>query len=404
MHQQVNYTLDLQCHSEGVFWRGLVPLLLFAGSESNAAAADLALAALMAHYPSWIIIQSSSSIKCHHNDECEASSFELTTNVRNNHIAVLENDHCLTIQIINTSSSLQSLIASKNRTNDTSNTNTNNHIIPPDVITLTIHPPNPSNINYYSRTPSTRPTNTYTLQLLQYEKHQIQLTSLSAYLSTLGGGYFLTHQTSTAYKLAYRQYIVANRRGDMDMGWRCRINMGYCCFYTGGCLEYGKKIVWNVLNEVMCILRRDDESDIEHGDVCNNNKNNNNIIHDDENILQNSSTNGSPSNNLAYSTPMHKIRNNNNEKYNQTINKHETTANYCNNNNNLIIIKNMCLSALWFAEKLQEANTSKTKQHGNNFGRSDGSSSSSTSGGISSTHDDYKRIRVVSDRSKKVVW
>eukprot|EP00956_Cyclotella_meneghiniana_P034679 scaffold107436_cov39-Cyclotella_meneghiniana.AAC.3 len=400
MQQQVNYTLDLQCHSEGVFWRGLVPLLLFTeeSSESNAAAAaaDLALAALMAHYQSCITIRSSSSIKCHR-DEVEASSFELTSHIlRNNHIAVLEDDHCLTIQIINTSS-LQSLIASNYRTNDT-NAN-NKHIIPP-VIILTIHPPDPSN-NYYSRTPSTRPTNTYTLQLLQYEKHQIQLTSLSAYLSTLGGGYFLTHQTSTAYNMAYRQYIVANRRGDMDMGWRCRINMGYCCFYTGGCLEYGKKIVWNVLNEVMCILRRDDESDIEHGDVCNNNKNNNNIIHDDENILQNSSTNGSPSN-LAYSSPLHKITNNNNEKkYNQTMNNHETTANYCNNNNNLIIIKNMCLSALWFAEKLQEANTSKTERHGNNFEGLGGSSS--TSGGISSTHDDYKRIRVVRDRSKKVV-
>ena len=46
---------------------------------------------------------------------------------------------------------------------------------------------------------------------------------------------------------------------------------------------------------------------------------------------------------------------------------------------NLKIIKNMCLSALWFAGRIKEA---KLNEHG-----------------VHPTHDDFKRIRVVADRS-----
>lgn len=361
-NMQVN-TLNLRCHSEGVFWRGLIPILLFAESNSSDNAADLALAALIGHYKCCII----RSVSYHHDrDDAvidEASEFdgelkepmEEATAVRNR-IVVLEDSHCLSIQIINVMLPLPE---------KTINSTAKNHHRT-TLILITIHPPDPS--THYSRTPATRPTNTFTLRLLQYEKHHIQLTSLSAYLSTLGGGYFLTHQLSTAYALAYRQCIVAQRRGDVDMEWRCRINMGYCCFYAAGRLEKGREVVRAVLTEVLQRLRRE------------NNENNVNGVgdHVDNDIIDNGALLQNSTKNVTYSGLAYSLHDetNYNKLYNQTAIENKTAD--CN----LTVVKNMCLSALWFADRLQEAEWK--EQHNNRR--------------FSSTHDDYKRIRIVHDR------
>lgn len=108
--------------------------------------------------------------------------------------------------------------------------------------------------------------------------------------------------------------------------------MGYCCFYAGK-LKKGRGIVQDVLHEVVEKLNENDDSTSHSIDA----------------------------NTLSDSTLQM------NDYRKRTM---------CN----LTIIKNMCLSALWFADRVREAKLSE-EENG------------------SVTHDDYKRIRVVRDRS-----
>ena len=155
------------------------------------------------------------------------------------------------------------------------------------------------------------------------------------------------------------------------MEWRCRINMGYCCFYAAGRLEKGREVVRAVLTEVLQSLRRENNENNVNGvgDHVNND------IIDERTILQNSTKKNGTYSGLAYS--LH-VETNDNELYNQKAVENKTNVN-CN----LTVVKNMCLSALWFADRLQEAEWK--EQHNNRR--------------FSSTHDDYKRIRIVHDRS-----
>lgn len=319
--------MNLLCHSEGVLWRGILPLLTGGASgditkesgvdDSNGwRRAILALAILVGYYEQ--IVSSFDDINLMKKGQFmkRTSQSILQTGIADKK---LEFHHIFNWLVINF------------HENDFSTSNS--HLV------ITIYPPNPVyNNSQYSRDPSTRPTNTFTQRLITYENSQIRLQSVSAYLSTLGGGYFLCHHLSTALLLAKRQCTVAKLRGDQDMIWRCRINMGYCWFYAGK-FKRGRRVVRSVLSETLTLLRSED----------------------DEANPQTASTNN----------PI--------ETSSLTITNDRKKTKMCN----ISIIRNMSLSALWFADRLEEA---KLKEDENE----------------SCTHDDYKRIRVVKDRSSVV--
>ena len=121
------------------------------------------------------------------------------------------------------------------------------------------HPSNNSTIlfiiphyttQYYSRTSASRPTNIFALGLISYEKVFIQLTSISAYISTLGGGAFMCKYLSTAVSLARQQRVISLLRGDYELSLKCRINEGYCYIHAGK-FKKGRRVIRKVLKEVL---------------------------------------------------------------------------------------------------------------------------------------------------------
>ena len=103
---------------------------------------------------------------------------------------------------------------------------------------------------YYSRTSASRPTNIFAIGLISYEKVFIQLTSISAYISTLGGGAFMCKYLSTAVALARQQCTISLLRGDYELSLKCRINEGYCYIHAGK-FKRGTRVIRRVLRDVI---------------------------------------------------------------------------------------------------------------------------------------------------------
>lgn len=70
-------------------------------------------------------------------------------------------------------------------------------------------------------------------RLIQFEHMWLQGKTLSAWYATLGGGYFLCRQLSTAALLARRQRHVAEWMSDWAMADRCTLNEAYNYLYAG---------------------------------------------------------------------------------------------------------------------------------------------------------------------------
>mmetsp|Transcript_46857 Transcript_46857/g.98368 ORF Transcript_46857/g.98368 Transcript_46857/m.98368 type:complete len:453 (+) Transcript_46857:1-1359(+) len=380
--------LVLQCHSEGACWNGLVPLLMGvseptkqqtkkANNQLGNCASDKIIhengshdrmkpnnerkhsvthshirkrgskscSILMSHFQHHI--QRVSIITDAHanaNAEEEGSSPKSNTCHGDNKAAV-EKD------IIHTTTSSRDWLIQQHYSSRSPPKNEHANI--PTILLLL--PPNPlhCNFEYYSRNPSTAPNSTFALRLIYLENTLIRLTSLSAYISTLGGGFFLCRYLSTAISLARRQCQIALLRGDSDMAMKCRINEGYCYIHAGKCNK-GKKVIRRVLNDVTELQAR---RGLEH-----------------ENGLL-----------------------------------HHTTEKELSE---LTVIRNMCLSALRFANLVKEAGSSLkedvveeqrvSSQIGTSDGQQGGETPASNNGLtkkiISTTHDDFQRIRIVQDR------
>jgi len=239
----------------------------------------------------------------------------------------------------------------------------------PTIIVLL--PPNPQqqqqqrNPQHYSRIPSSSPLSPVALSLIHHENTYIRLTSLSAYISTLGGGFFLCRYLSTAISLARQQCCLAMLRGDVDMALKCRINMGYCYIHNGK-LNRGKKVIRSVLKDVTELLR------VERGSGLESESEN------EEELF------------LCH-TPERELSEN-------------------------TIIRNMCLSALRFADQIRDAGLQSASGGGGSGDRGRSLLQSDTLGemqnypdgttmdgggvgkSISTTHDDFQRIRIVQDR------
>ena len=70
-------------------------------------------------------------------------------------------------------------------------------------------------------------------RLIVYEHIWLQLQTLSAWYATLGGGYFLCRQLSTAVRLARQQRQVAEWMGDAATADRCTLNEAYNYIHSG---------------------------------------------------------------------------------------------------------------------------------------------------------------------------
>lgn len=215
--------LVIQCHSEGAFWRGLVPLLMMGNPEHRSTAMSKAALKVLIHHFSSHITKGDVVINA---DNCNwmISSAKTTIISNNNIISGQHHDDDLSV-----------------------------FILPPNSI---------YNRFSYSRSPSNSPTNFFAGRLIYFENKMIRLTSLQALISTLGGGFFLCRYLSVAVSMARQQCKIALLRGDEEMAFKCRINEGYCHIHSGK-LNRGKKIIKAVLFDVASRQKRLDGIDLD---------------------------------------------------------------------------------------------------------------------------------------------
>ena len=80
---------------------------------------------------------------------------------------------------------------------------------------------------------STRIQYTFSGLLIHYEHLWLTLQSLSAWIATLGGGYFLCRHLTTAVRLARQQRALALWMCDYDTADRCTINEAFNYIHSG---------------------------------------------------------------------------------------------------------------------------------------------------------------------------
>ena len=73
-------------------------------------------------------------------------------------------------------------------------------------------------------------------RLLRLERAGAAAITANAYVSTLGGGYFMCKQLDSARAMARLQERLALRVGDGDLAGRCRVNLAYSEMQAG---EFG---------------------------------------------------------------------------------------------------------------------------------------------------------------------
>lgn len=336
--------LLLQSHSEGVMWRALFPLLTSSELNkcSNPNMTDLTRQSKRSSYN---LSSRTTSIMWNHYRH-NSRHFSLCFSQRGN-IPSNGDFHQLHHNLYGSwaikSTSLQYTAVPREKKNDAEE----NSSYP--LLFVFVFPPNPLHqLITYSRNSQASPISQMTKRLIHLENNLIRLTSISAYISTLGGGFFLCRYLSTALTLAKQQCRIAYMRGDEAMAWKCRINEGYCYIY-GGKLNRAKRVIRNVYLE-----------------VC-------------EKLRQNNSGRKS------FEDPI----------YLQGVRVEL---------DELTIIKNMCKSAFWFANKVIEAGL---RDHGDvaisvGMGVQNQSDvfvrEADTTQLLSATNDDYQRIRIVRDR------
>ena len=84
-----------------------------------------------------------------------------------------------------------------------------------------------------SPSPSLRPEWLWSSRLAVLENRLLVLRSLSAFIATLGGGFFLCRYLATAVRLARWQRRVALELGDLDLAARCTVNEAYNYIHYG---------------------------------------------------------------------------------------------------------------------------------------------------------------------------
>lgn len=171
--------LLLQCHADGVCWRGLYPLLMMAKRRT----AKTALAVILS------LLQTNKRTTGHQQQQIDG---------------LLANNMTLLLSSAFSSRRINRL-----------HKNNNNYlvvVIPPDW---------------------TRLNGMFGSLLIRWEHLWIQARSWTAWISTLGGGYFLCRHLETAIWLARQQRWLALWMGNTDMADRCTLNEAFNYIHAG---------------------------------------------------------------------------------------------------------------------------------------------------------------------------
>jgi len=82
----------------------------------------------------------------------------------------------------------------------------------------------------------------FTGRLLAWENRLVQARSISAFISTIGGGYFLCHHFQTALVLAKQQQRMAIILGNEQTFWQCMLHISHNLMHSGHFYEAGRWI------------------------------------------------------------------------------------------------------------------------------------------------------------------
>lgn len=195
------YDLILQCRTEGSFWRVLCPMLFgrFLSADNGESGVDSMTVANDAVPKMLITILIRNFLACMKerwvSEEAMGSK---------NHLSP-QNFHQVRHQML-----LPSSLKIKQA-----------HII--------LLPPTPSPSGNFPLWPE----NTWTSALIRLENLRIRLTSLNAYVATLGGGYFLCRRLEIAISLAKRQRSIALALNDYTLAGQCSVNEAYNFIFAG---------------------------------------------------------------------------------------------------------------------------------------------------------------------------
>ena len=243
---------------------------------------------------------------------------------------------------------------------------------PSSLIILYILPPSAFTFTLKSYKPNMEPERIFTSSLVQLENLQIRLQSLNAYIATLGGGYFLCHYLHSAVSLARYQRQIAYQLNDTILVMKCTINEAYNYIHAG-----------LIDNALLLIRKTEDMAIVKKRNRCGSN------IGDEEgdedliiSMCHAARWFAGRVRDGMESTNQEEEKHNNRDGNNDSNND----GNKNNNNNNLVQLGDA-------TNKIMYKETPVVKNSMQKIGSCNPSST------ISSTHDDFQRIRVVRVRT-----
>jgi Domain of unknown function (DUF4807) len=248
--------LFLYCHRPGVLWYGLAPILLLDQDEtereggiqnhnlSSPTHAQALLSIIL--QKSWDDSKSTQQILGKYMQQVPSSSTLSSQGTNINK----EPDSTATATATNAADSLdnestfsmfhtRNVIISTNQKCDATNhdqqhsTNISSHTIPIFVL------PTPTAQEFLDRT--------FMAVVLSCERTLLQKQTLTAWMATLGGGYFFIKRLSHSLQLARQQRLLALQIGNISMAKQCQLNEAYNLIYAGRFRE--AKLVLQSLEE-----------------------------------------------------------------------------------------------------------------------------------------------------------
>ena len=93
-------------------------------------------------------------------------------------------------------------------------------------------------------------------RLIAWEHTLIRAQSVTGYIATLGGGFFLCHHFQTAVRLAHEQMAFALVLDNKSMYYQCILNSAYSHIYAGY-FDVAIKLIKQVLKEAKALFPPD---------------------------------------------------------------------------------------------------------------------------------------------------
>jgi hypothetical protein len=107
---------------------------------------------------------------------------------------------------------------------------------------------------------------TFTALVLRYERTMLKKQSLTAWLATLGGGFFFIKQLSKSLHLARQQRLLALQIGNDAMARHCLLNEAYNLIYAGKFQE-AKHVLTTLEEQVLNRGQSDRNRDLDDHDI-----------------------------------------------------------------------------------------------------------------------------------------